>query len=82
MSETVRAALVQAEWTGDYDSMLDTNIEYARQAANDGAKVLCFQEIFTGPYFCNVQDPSFYDLAEPIPDGRTVTTMMKVATGM
>ncbi len=84
MSDTVRAALVQAAWTGDYESMLATNIAYARQAADEGAQVLCFQEIFTGPYFCNVQDPSFYDLAEPIPDGRTVTAMRDLAkeTGM
>ena len=79
MSDTVRAALVQAAWTGDYESMLDTNIGYARQAATDGAKVLCFQEIFTGPYFCNVQNPSFYDLAEPIPNGPTVTAMIRLA---
>jgi beta-ureidopropionase len=79
MPQIVRSALVQAAWTGDYESMLDTNIRYAKQAADDGAKVLCFQEIFTGPYFCNVQDPSFYDLAEPIPDGPTVTAMMQVA---
>jgi beta-ureidopropionase len=79
MPQIVRSALVQAAWTGDYESMLDTNIQYAKQAADDGARVLCFQEIFTGPYFCNVQDPSFYDLAEPIPDGPTVTAMMKVA---
>ena len=79
MSQIVRSALVQAAWTGDYESMLDTNITYARQAADDGAQVLCFQEIFTGPYFCNVQDPAFYDLAEPIPNGPTVTTMMRVA---
>jgi N-carbamoylputrescine amidase len=79
MPQIVRSALVQAAWTGDYESMLAANIRYAEQAADDGAKVLCFQEIFTGPYFCNVQDPSFYDLAEPIPDGPTVTAMMKVA---
>lgn len=79
MAGTVRAALVQTAWTGDYDSMLDTNIRHAERASNDGAKVLCFQEIFTGPYFCTVQDPSFYDLAEPIPDGPTVTAMTKVA---
>ena len=79
MSEIVRAALVQTAWTGDYESMLETNAKYARQAAEDGAKVLCFQEIFTGPYFCNVQDPAFYDLAEPIPDGPTVSAMMTVA---
>jgi N-carbamoylputrescine amidase len=79
MSQIVRSALVQAAWTGEYETMLDTNIQYARQAADEGARVLCFQEIFTGPYFCNVQDPSFYDLAEPIPDGPTVTAMMKLA---
>ena len=79
MPQIVRSALVQAAWTGDYESMLETNISYAKQAANNGAGVLCFQEIFTGPYFCNVQDPSFYDLAEPIPDGPTVTAMMEVA---
>jgi beta-ureidopropionase len=79
MAQIVRSALVQAAWTGEYETMLDTNIQYARQAAEEGAKVLCFQEIFTGPYFCNVQDPSFYDLAEPIPDGPTVTAMMNVA---
>ncbi|MDK1017944.1 MAG: nitrilase-related carbon-nitrogen hydrolase [Actinomycetota bacterium] len=84
MSGTIRAALVQSAWTGAYDSMLDANIGYARQAADDGAEVLCFQEIFTGPYFCTVQDTSFYDLAESIPDGPTVTAMMRVAkeTGM
>ncbi|MDA2979028.1 MAG: acyltransferase [Actinomycetota bacterium] len=84
MPDIVRAALVQSAWTGDFESMLQTNIEYAHSAANDGAKVLCFQEIFTGPYFCTVQDPVFYDLAELIPDGPTVTAMTKVAkeTGM
>jgi N-carbamoylputrescine amidase len=84
MADMLRAALVQAEWTGDYDSMLAKNIEYAHNAAHEGAKVLCFQEIFTGPYFCNVQDPAYYDLAEAIPEGRTVTAMKAVAkeTGM
>ncbi len=79
MSETLRAALVQATWTGDYESMLAANTGYARKAANDGAKVLCFQEIFTGPYFCTVQDPKNYDLAESIPDGPTIRAMTELA---
>ena len=64
MSQTVRAALVQAEWTGDKESMVDKNVEYARSAAADGTQVLCFQEIFSTSYFCNVQDPQYYDEAE------------------
>ena len=32
---------------------------------------MCFQELFYGPYFCQVQDPQYYDYTEPIPDGPT-----------
>ena len=49
MPEIVRAALVQSRWTGDKQSMVEANVELARQAAAQGAKVACFQEIFSGP---------------------------------
>jgi len=79
MSNTVRAALVQAEWTGDKESMVEKNIGYARQAAGQGTQVLCFQEIFSSSYFCNVQDPQYYDEAEEIPSGRTIQAMISLA---
>jgi N-carbamoylputrescine amidase len=63
----VRAALVQTNWTGDQESMLKAHEEYARQAAAQGAKVICFQELFYGPYFCQLQDPKFYEYAESVP---------------
>ncbi|WP_342355581.1 nitrilase-related carbon-nitrogen hydrolase, partial [Catellatospora chokoriensis] len=46
MSRVVRAALVQTTWTGDKESMIKAHEEYARQAAAQGAKVICFQELF------------------------------------
>ena len=67
MAEVIRAALVQAAWTGDKESMIKLHEDYARQAAEQGAKVICFQELFYGPYFCQVQDASFYDYAEEVP---------------
>lgn len=79
MSSTVRAALVQAEWTGDKESMVEKNIGYARDAAAQGAEVLCFQEIFSSSYFCNVQDPKYYDEAEEIPSGPTIQRMLALA---
>ncbi len=84
MSDVVRAALVQAEWTGDKESMVDKNVEYARQAAAQGAQILCFQEIFSTAYFCTVQDARYYDEAEEIPNGPTVQRMIALAkeTGM
>jgi N-carbamoylputrescine amidase len=84
MANVVRAAIVQTEWTGDVDSMIKKNADYARQAANDGAQVMCFQELFYGPYFCQVQEDEHFDIAEPIPDGPTTKLMMDLAkeTGM
>ena len=83
MSSIVRASLVQAGWTGDVESMIEKQIAYARQAANDGAQVLCFQEIFSAPYFCAVQDSEYFSYAESMP-GPTTEKMTALAkeTGM
>ena len=67
----VRAALVQTSWTGDKESMIQAHEGYARQAAAQGARVMCFQELFYGPYFCQVQDAKFYEYAESIPGPTT-----------
>ncbi|HVA20531.1 MAG TPA: nitrilase-related carbon-nitrogen hydrolase [Candidatus Micrarchaeia archaeon] len=84
MAETVRAALVQTHWTGDTASMVEANVQLARQAAAQGARVLCFQELFSGPYFCQVQDPAYYRLVERVPGGPIVERMRELAreTGM
>lgn len=84
MSNVVRAAVVQTSWTGDKESMVEKNIAYAQQAAEQGAQVMCFQEMFNAPYFCQVQDDHHKDTAEPIPDGPTMERMIKTAkeTGM
>ncbi len=78
MADVIRAALVQTSWTGDKESMIKAHEEYARQAAADGAKVICFQELFYGPYFCQVQDAQYYAYAESIP-GPTVERFSALA---
>ena len=84
MARIVRAALLQAEWTGDKESMIEKHEKYAREAAAQGAKVMCFQELFYGPYFCQVQDPEYFSYTEHIPDGPTTKRMQELAkeTGM
>ena len=84
MSNVVRAALVQASWTGDHESMVEKHVGYAHAAAEQGARVMCFQEMFNAPYFCQVQDDVHKDTAEGIPDGPTVKRMASLAreTGM
>ena len=79
MSRTVRAAIVQTEWTGDKESMIDLHEKYAREAAAQGAQVMCFQELFYGPYFCQVQDTEYYGYAEAVPEGPTTQRFMALA---
>jgi beta-ureidopropionase len=74
----VRAAITQVEWTGDKESMIVRHEELTRQAAAAGAKIICYQELFYGPYFGIVQDQKYYDYVETIP-GPTVERLQTLA---
>ncbi|MGP0023873.1 MAG: nitrilase-related carbon-nitrogen hydrolase [Streptosporangiaceae bacterium] len=76
---TVRAALVQQKWAGDKDSMIKNAVSALREAASARAQVACLQELFYGPYFCQVQDPQWYSWTEEVPDGPTVRLMQDLA---
>jgi N-carbamoylputrescine amidase len=78
VAEVVRAALVQTSWTGDKESMIKAHKDYARQAGAAGAQVICFQELFYGPYFCQKQDAEYYEYAESVP-GPTVERFAALA---
>ena len=79
MPRTVKAALLQTDWAGDKEAMIDKHEAAARDAAAEGAEIICFQELFYGPYFCQVQDTKFYDYTEQIPDGPTTQRFQSVA---
>ena len=75
---TVRAAISQTTWTGDKESMLDKHEGFARDAAAQGAQVVCFQELFYGPYFGITQDKKYYRFAEQA-DGPIVQRFASIA---
>ena len=79
MARIVTSAIVQVSWTGDKESMIELHEKYVAEAASAGAKVMCFQELFYGPYFCQVQDTEFYSYAEAIPDGPTTKRFQELA---
>jgi beta-ureidopropionase len=79
MAEIVRAGLVQQRWTGDKESMIAAAVDHIRTAASAGAQVVCLQELFYGPYFCQVQDADYYSYTEAIPDGPTTRLLQDVA---
>jgi N-carbamoylputrescine amidase len=74
----VRAAITQTTWTGDKESMLDKHEQFARDAAKDGAQIVCFQELFYGPYFGITEDKKYYRYAEPS-NGPIVTRFAALA---
>ena len=59
--------LVQMRCSTDPDDNLRRGIAAVREAAGRGATVVCLPELFRTRYFCQVEDPSRFDLAEPIP---------------
>ena len=61
------------------DVMIEAHIPFIEQAGEAGVQVLCFQEVFTQPYFCPSQDSKWYAAPEPIPDGHTTRLMQDYA---
>ena len=61
------------------DRMLEAHIPKIEEAAAKGVQILCFQEVFTQPYFCPSQDSKWYAAAETIPDGHTTKLMQEYA---
>lgn len=87
MSRIVKCGLIQAHNVAPTDAPLaeirqaniDNQMKMVEDAARQGVQMLCFQEIFTTPYFCAEQQTRWYDAVEKIPDGPTVKLMQDVA---
>jgi len=83
----VKCGLIQMGLKGDgsmeplaiRDKMIQAHIPFIEDAANQGVQVLCFQEVFTQPYFCPSQDRKWYAAAEKVPDGHTTQLMQEYA---
>ena len=87
MARVIKCGLIQAHNIAPVEMPIDEikkqniehQLEFVEQAARAGVQMLCFQEIFTTPYFCAEQQTRWYDAVEKIPDGPTVILMQEVA---
>ena len=83
----VKCGLIQMALKGDgsmqpdeiRERMIEAHIPFIEDAGKQGVQVLCFQEVFTQPYFCPGQDRKWYAAAEKIPDGPTTQLMQEYA---
>jgi len=60
-------ALVQMRCASDRATNMRRAIGFIEDAAKRGANIVCLPELFLGPYFCQKEDASLFDLAESIP---------------
>lgn len=50
---------------------LAKSLDAMATAVKQGAQILCLQELFLSPYFCQSNDEKFFDLAAPLPNEYT-----------
>ena len=74
----LKVALIQQSCTSNREETLAKTTGMIRQAAASGAELIVLQELHTSTYFCQVESPALFDLAEPIP-GPSSDTLGKLA---
>ncbi|MDQ0188677.1 acyltransferase [Alicyclobacillus cycloheptanicus] len=87
MSAKVTIGLIQAHHDVDgsepvevhKQAAIEKHLKMIRDAAAQGAQIVCLQELFYGPYFCTEQNAKWYAAAEKVPTGPTVRRMQDVA---
>ena len=77
-SESFRIGLVQMSCGPEPEENLQQALARVEDASNRGARVVCLPELFQTQYFCQREDASLFDLAEPIP-GRSTERLAAAA---
>jgi N-carbamoylputrescine amidase len=63
--------LIQMALGPDPEKNLTNAVSKIQEAAEAGANIVCLPELFLSQYFCQTEDASMFDLAEPIPGPST-----------
>ncbi|MDR1884233.1 MAG: carbon-nitrogen hydrolase [Prevotella sp.] len=67
----MKAGLIQQANVADMAQNKENLKDKAREAARQGAQLVILQELHNSLYFCQVEDPGLFDLAETIPGPST-----------
>src|SRR5438105_13525948 len=73
-----RVGLIQMSCGAEPDENLKRACDKVRDAARQGAQMVCLPELFRTQYFCQREDAALFDLAETIP-GPTTEALSAVA---
>jgi N-carbamoylputrescine amidase len=76
--QTVKVGLIQMSCSASKEENFAKAILKIREAALQGAEIICLQELFTSLYFCDVESYDHFQLAEPVP-GPSTNSLAKIA---
>lgn len=79
MTEITVAALQLALGSPDEATNIDAVSALVEQAAGEGAQIILPPELFSGPYFCKVEDEALFALARPTAEHPSVIAMQSLA---
>ena len=66
MERIVNLGLIQESCQQDLKANFDKTVLHIKEAAQQGAQIICTQELFKSPYFCQTEDSNHFELAEEI----------------
>jgi N-carbamoylputrescine amidase len=75
---TVVLGLIQARCSPDPKENFARTAAKISEAAGQGARIICTQELFASEYFCQSENHDYFKLAEPIP-GPSTAALQKLA---
>lgn len=70
-TNTINVGLIQSVATPSLDKNLDRAVHRCHLAAEQGAQIICLQELFRSYYPCQEENPDFFDWSESIPGAST-----------
>jgi len=70
-NQSIKIGLIQQASSIKPGENLKEIIIEIKRLAEKGAKLITLQELHNSIYFCQAEDPSYFDLAEPIPGAST-----------
>ncbi len=71
MNQPLTVGLVQQRCDADRQANLEHSLTAIQSAADQGAQLVVLQELHTSLYFCQTEDPAYFDGAESIPGPTT-----------
>jgi len=79
--EKFTVGLIQMSCSGDARANMDKAEARIREAAAQGAQIVCLQELFRTQYFCREENADHFELAEPIP-GPSSEALARIARSL